>query len=236
MTVLAITGARGVVGSVLTPQLEAMGHDVIPLGLPDCDVLNANQLWHGLMRAEAVLHLAGVWEVEHYMSPERDERNALMLSGVLRTALSIGASQFIHASSVHVEDSFGLVANPPLEPVQACAQQFLTEPTSGYGWAKRDQEVLVRTFAPQFVGGAVSVRFGCVRPDNQPPPDENPAVAKHERAIWLENSDAAALIDCIVRGPRLAQFSVLYATSTNAGSPYDLTNPFGWAPQHGLAE
>lgn len=244
MVRIAVTGSSGVVGRVLVPRLADMGHEIVPIDIapdgdyPGIDILSdKRRLLRALFHTkDTVLHLAGVWDVEHFKSSERDPRNMLMFQTVMHLAASVGVRQFVHASSVHVEDSLRLFESPPPVLIRPEAGLYITSCPSGYGYGKRMQERALQSFARHFVLGAVSVRFGCMRADNQQPSDANPALAAHERAVWLDNDDAAALIDCIVNNPQPRAHDVLYATSDNPGVPYDLSNRFGWTPQHGRTD
>jgi|GEM_PF-1514197 nucleoside-diphosphate-sugar epimerase len=242
MSRIAITGAKGVVGRVLTEQLGGV-HDIIPIDLPEIDILaDPDKLKRVLEAADVVIHLAGVFGPkaegkENWLSPHQDPINTRLFGMVMNMATTLaenheqGPKQFIHASSIHVEDTLGFLGrNSGL--LVAKPNEFMTEPASGYGRSKRAQEIAVRHLAPVFTRGAVSVRLGGVTSDNLPlQQHRRPEVLDHEQRVWLEHSDLGRLVENLIEQPRVGQYDVLYAISANDGRFHDTANNFTWQPQ-----
>ncbi|MCG5432943.1 hypothetical protein LV457_11690 [Mycobacterium sp. MYCO198283] len=220
MTRLAVTGADGTVGRALRAALPAEV-TVVPVRLPDYE--------GEMVGADAVLHLAFATgppsEPEHFTSPHRNPVNTVLFVQALRGALTAGVPMFLHASSIHVEDTLHY-GGPPL---RALPKQFATAAASGYGRSKRQQEEALQASADRFPHGAVSLRLGAVTADNRPPISDDPALAEHERRVFCDRRDLAALVVAILAARRPG-YSVVYAVSDNAGRFHDLSNPFGWAP------
>lgn len=229
---VAITGAKGVVGSALGAGLTGL-YEIIPIDLPEIDATNEEQLAAVLKTANVVIHLAGVFgptseDKENWHSPHVDPVNKKLFDVALQVALDQDSiTQFIHASSIHVEDTLGalrrnmhLVARPGL---------YQTNAVSGYGEAKRSQEDALQSVARRFKDGAVSLRLGGVRANNLPPTDSNPEIHEHEQRVWLEHSELVGIVQAIIDTPRPG-YEVMYAISDNDGRFHDISNSFGWEP------
>lgn len=229
---VAITGAKGVVGAALAAGLAEV-YEIIPIDLPEVDATDEEQLAAVLKTANVVIHLAGVFGPasegkENWLSPYADPQNKKLFDVVLQAALDQSSvTQFIHASSIHVEDVLGALQNNM--PLAARPGLYQTEVTSGYGEAKRGQEGALQSVARRFKDGAVSLRLGGVRADNAPPRDINPDIHKLEQKVWLEHSDLANLVRSIIDDPHPG-YEVMYAVSDNEGRFHDVSNSFGWQP------
>lgn len=230
MPKIALVGSNGVIGNALSERLLPQ-YDVVPIDLPDIDACDARQMDRALQGVDTVIHLAGIFVQENWRTQAIDPRNALLLNSALQAAIRAGAQQFVHASSIHVEDSVGYMqTHGPSEMLVAKPREFVSRPASGYGLAKRIQELVVGQSSCNFISGAVSIRFGAVQADNMPiSKDDDPTVREHTRRVWLDHADQAALISSIIQNPTKG-FTALYAVSDNTGRFHDVSNPFGWHP------
>lgn len=238
---IAITGGNGVVGTALTSQLEGK-YDVISIDRPIDIIANPEEFQRALAGADTVVHLAGVFGLkkdgkENWRSPHRDPVNTKLFNTALRGAIESEATQFIHASSIHVEDTMefsarnsGLLAPQP--------RVFATETKSGYGQGKREQELWLEEHAGRFERGAVSIRLGGVTPDNAPMKEHgDPSVLAHEQRVWLEHGDLADLVGRIIEfEDNAASHDVVYAVSDNDRRFHDTKNQYGWTPTANSSE
>jgi nucleoside-diphosphate-sugar epimerase len=240
MKCVAITGANGVVGNLLRSKLE-QDYEIVNIDLPEVDVRNSMQLAKALKGADTVIHLAGIFGPssegkENYLSPHQDPVNLVLFRNTLQASLRATVRQFIHASSVHIEDSFGYSASFPdttSELLVARPGIFSTPSVTGYGNTKRLQEAELETFSSLFPDGAVSLRFGGIRTNNRPPSEEEvEPITIHERRTWLENGDLTRLMTAVLEQPSPG-YQTMYAVSDNYERFHDISNNFGWEPQAG---
>ncbi len=234
MRKIAITGAKGVVGSALTAGLQPK-YDVIQIDLPEIDARDEAAVARAIKGATAVVHLAGVFGSakegkESWSSPYIEPDNMRMVVSVLRAAQSAQVPQFIHASSIHVEDTHGHMRGGE-GMLQAMPRHYQTKTPSGYGENKRLQEQLIEAAAPRFAEGAVGLRLGGVNPNNRPPEHHaDSQILEHEQRVWLDHADLVNLVEHILEHPQSEQYHVIYAVSDNPGRFHDISNPFGWEP------
>lgn len=173
MNDVVITGASGTVGGALTPRL---GNDfvVVPVDRPEVDILeDSRRLRHRMRGSDAVVHLAfdpggDRTPREHWQEPTRNAVNTALLEVVLEATLTEGVRLFLHASSIHVEDSMAWAQRVGAPLWRARAGMFATEPASGYGASKREQETRLQAVADRLAHGAVCLRLGGVTPDDTP--------------------------------------------------------------------
>jgi len=238
---IAITGGNGLVGTALSSQLSDR-YDITRIDRPDVDIINDTEKFHNtLAGAKTIIHLAGVFGLkkdgkENWRSPHRDPINTELFNAAIRGAAEQGVKQFIHASSIHVEDTmeFSATNSGLLEPAPA---RFVTKTKSGYGVGKREQESLLSENTQLFEHGAVSIRLGGVTPDNLPMQQHADAeVLAHEHAVWVEHADLADLVARIIEQKNDASHEVVYAVSNNDNRFHDTRNRYGWTPSANSGE
>jgi nucleoside-diphosphate-sugar epimerase len=246
MISVAVTGAAGTVGRALTSRLGVHAA-VVPVDRPDVDILDDPERLRLLLRGcDAVAHLAfdpggDGTPREQWREPTRNPVNTALFDAVLDAALAEDVGLFLHASSIHVEDTMARSSRPG-PALTAEPGLFRTATPSGYGQSKREQEARLQAAAHRFARGAVSVRLGGVTPDDAPlAHHDEPAVLDHERRVWLAHADLADLVWAIIRtraapgfhepGFDASGFDVVYAVSDNPGRFHDVSNAYGWTPR-----
>ncbi|MFS0898014.1 NAD-dependent epimerase/dehydratase family protein [Mycolicibacterium litorale] len=237
MVTVAVTGAAGTVGRALTPRLRR-DHTVVAIDRPDADIRTDPGRIRSLLRGcDVVVHLAfdpggGGTPGEHWRLPTRNPVNTALFETVLDAALDARVGLFLHASSVHVEDTMSWARRTGASLLTARPGVFATETPSGYGRSKRDQEARLQAVADRFARGAVSLRLGGVTPDGAPLAEaEDPDVLEHERRVWLAHDDLAELVSTIIGVRATPGFDVVYAVSDNPRRFHDVSNRYGWTPR-----
>ena len=226
---VAITGATGKIGSVLTRGL--IGYALTRLG-PEtdwADPQNHEQLLRAFEEHEAVIHLAWIrpmgppepgatyWDL--LPADNRHTENLEMSAGMIRAAQEAGVRRVILASSVHA-DNFYDWNGPGL-----LSADRVPRPAGPYGAAKVLLEEQGRFHASRGLE-VICVRFGAVTASGEPRPTD-----QWERRIWLSHRDCIAVARACLDAPEVpGGFCVLYAVSDNEGRVHDTRNPFGWRP------
>ena len=123
---IAITGSRGVIGSILTPVISRE-FQVTELFLPETDVRDLDQVLGKLKGNEAVIHLVWNSKTENFKNGKIDPDNKLMAVNVYRASLKTGVKRVIIASSIHADNFYGRDAPPYL------SFDHIPEPDSPYG-------------------------------------------------------------------------------------------------------
>ncbi|MBO0679889.1 NAD(P)-dependent oxidoreductase [Mycolicibacterium sp. S2-37] len=236
MKSVVITGGSGVVGRALLGQLRD-DYTLIPIDRPELDILaDRAQLADALRGADVVIHLAfdpggHAGPAEHWRSERGNPVNEELFDTVLEVALAEGVALFLHASSIHVEDTMAWLRREGT-PLVARPNAFRTDTPSGYGRSKRAQEAQLAAAADRFARGAVSLRLGGVTPDGAPlRQHHDPAVLDHERRVWLSHADLADLVRRLIDSRSEPGFDVVYAVSDNPGRFHDVSNRYGWTPR-----
>ncbi|MES2059999.1 MAG: NAD(P)-dependent oxidoreductase [Patescibacteria group bacterium] len=133
MKKVAITGSKGVIGSVLVKGLRDL--EIVEIDLPDTDVLNYEAFVLKLVGCEAIIHLA--WKYADPDSPEFLD-SAKMFENALEASREAGIKRVILASSVHAGDG------------------------TSYGELKTKMESLSKEYAENNSIEIIAIRFGGV--------------------------------------------------------------------------
>ncbi|MFA6082183.1 MAG: NAD(P)-dependent oxidoreductase [Patescibacteria group bacterium] len=198
---IVITGATGVVGSVLVDGL-ANFHDVTPLTRLQCDMTNLELLSQCVPKdTDCLVHLA--WkDSDIYSEGQFDPDNIVMALNVLEVAVRYNIKHVVLASSVHVREYRGH------EGVISASDH--TMPTSLYGATKVYLEELGKYYARYHNLQVTAVRLGGVNRDDSP-------VGKDEQdynRIYLSHIDLITAFNDIVNEPNVpASFSMFYLVS-----------------------
>ena len=153
-----VTGGAGFIGSELTTQLVAAGHEVVVLdnlstgrwanieGLPSerliltiGDVRDRGAVAAAVHDVSIVFHLA-VINLRHALLHPRDAHdvNATGTLNVLEAARKAGVTRFVHVSSSEV---YGSAVRPTM------SEEHPTMPSTVYGASKLAGEALARAFS-----------------------------------------------------------------------------------------
>ncbi len=138
MKKVAITGAKGTIGSVLVKGLS--GLEIIPIDLPETDVLDQCALEEKVRGCEVLIHLA--WKyTEPNSSQFRD--SARMFSNAYKAAVDEGVKRVIMASSVHAGNG------------------------TAYGELKSEMEDMSHEYASKYPLEVIVIRFGGVNKEDK---------------------------------------------------------------------
>ena len=230
---IVITGAEGVVGSVLRAglagayELRCLTRTPQPFPSAVADITDEARLVEAFAGADAVIHLAGAvglqadWEdvLAHNITGTRN---------VFAAAHRAGVPAVIYASSGHVLDGAEQRAGAALYEL-ADARQFdestPPEPDTLYGISKLYGETLGRHYARHQGLRVISIRIGMVLPDDNPRTREaggrgrSSAMAPQERyprirAKWLSHRDCCQLFRCALTAKQVRD-AVVFGTSDN---------------------
>lgn len=217
---VAITGANGVIGTVLRNGLSEF--EITPIDLPGVDVRNYRKLLEVLRGHSAIIHLAWDANVDNFRSGGLNTDNLLMAYNVYRGAVEARVPRVIMASSVHADNFYAWKGPGLLSP------GLLPVPDSPYGASKVFMEALGRSYAAKGLE-VVCIRFGGVNSGDEPPAGDY-----CERVVWLSHKDCTALVRKCVNAKAISgNYAVVYAVSNNAGRIHDYSNPLGWVPGAG---
>jgi nucleoside-diphosphate-sugar epimerase len=183
---IAITGSRGVVGTVLTKGLAHM--DITQMDLPDRDICDYPTLVDAFRGQEAVVHLAWVAESAPG-SKALHHDNFTMIQQVYRAALEAGVPRVVMASSVHAADVRGL------HPSTVGRLSETGVPNGAYGAAKQFVESLGMYYAGKGLE-VTCLRFGAVNST-----DTEPTQNDFERAVWLRHKDLVSIVRAVLVRP-----------------------------------
>jgi predicted HD phosphohydrolase len=226
---VVITGADGMIGSVLTNGLTDYGLRGISPAIDGTDLGDCEQLLSAFSGRDAVIHLAwiggmgppelGVMYSELLPSDNRHTENLKMSAEIMRAARESGVRRVILASSVHA-DNFYEWKGPGLLSVERAPR-----PAGPYGAAKVILEEQGRYNASHGLE-VICVRFGAITAGGEPHPTD-----EWERRVWLSRRDCVELMRACLDTPEVrGGFCLLYAVSNNEGRVHDTRNPFGWHP------
>jgi nucleoside-diphosphate-sugar epimerase len=227
MAAILLTGARGVIGTVLS---AALGEEELRcVDLPEVDLRDAAAARAAVAGCRQVIHLAWDTRAENHLSGTFCAANAEMTFNVVAAALAASAERLVFASSVHtrtyapaarsIVEIRGGVGEPDVERAPI--------PDSPYGSAKLFGEALCRWAAAQGME-TVAIRFGGVNRADEPPRDD-----ELERRVWLSHRDCAAAVELALSAPLRDGCAVFTAVSDNAGRLHALENDLGWRPRDG---
>jgi len=216
---IAITGAKGIIGTVLQEGLRNE-FDVTALDLPEIDVRDYQKILNIFPGHNAVIHLAWNTKIDNFRSGDMDPQNVEMFHNVFKAALESGVPSVIMASSVHADAFDKWKGTDKILPNRTPV------PDSPYGASKVGMEAMGRYYATKGLQ-VVCIRFGGINPQNEPA-----AEPAYERAVWFSHNDCVSLVKTILKADNIPDnFVVMYGMSNNPGRIHDISNPFGWKPQ-----
>ncbi|MCZ8102825.1 MAG: NAD(P)-dependent oxidoreductase [Burkholderiales bacterium] len=226
---IAITGAAGVVGTALRPELAALGYALVLI-----DRSPVQDLAHGERAVQADVRdipamkaaLAGCTGVLHLASCTTDapwsQQVALSVEGTIslfEAVRAVGVGRVVYASSHHV-----VGFHPRGRPIGSAAVLL---PDSRYGVGKAFGESLAALYACKFGLQCLAIRIGNV---NTRPID------RRRLGNWISPRDLASLVAIGFEHPDIL-FDVVYGISDGTGRDYDNTRAFalGYAPHQSMS-
>jgi len=218
MKKIAITGAKGVIGSILRRGLS--DYKITPIDLPEIDVRDYEKLLEIFPGHDVVIHLAWDTKTENYKSGRINPDNILMTYNVYRAAIETKIPRVIMASSVHADNFYNW------KKQELMSVDRVPVPDSPYGASKVFMEALGRYFASKGLE-VICIRFGGVNPENKPPLDDF-----YERKVWLSHKDCISLIKRCIEARKIPNnFLIIYGVSNNTNRIHNYSNPLGWVPE-----
>ena len=244
MKTIVITGAAGLIGTVLTRGLEGryrvVGLDRArrrPPSVRRVDMAKPRSLETLFEGADAVVDLAGLPDVR---TPWKDvwANNLPATMNALEAARRAGARRFVFASSNHVTGMYE--REPPYSAIVAgdyagldpssiplIGPAWPIRPDGAYALGKVLGEAAARWHADELGLPAICLRIGTVNGADRP---RQP----RDFATLLTHADLLRLVDCALAAPDTLRFGVYYGVSRNTWRIWDITNAadeIGYEPQ-----
>lgn len=242
-----LTGAEGLIGSILRDRLAAnydwrfLTREPVA-GLPStaADIADLDAILPAFEGADAVVQLAGYptldgdWETILH-------NNIIGLRNVFEAARQAGVERIVYASSNHAvgmyeEDGLPDIYDPGAPARARIDHTVPWRPDSLYGVSKSFGEALGRYYSERFGLAVLCLRIGSVLPDDNPASERTPQAAPwlplsteqrywRMAATWLSHADTARLVDRALAAslPR-GHFDIFYGVSDNAGRFWDLSH------------
>ena len=229
MTVLAITGGTGRIGTALRPFLR----DEYQLRLLDVrepstrletgeefrqvDVSSLQSVEAAFEGVDAVLHLAGQPSTAATWTNVLKD-NIEGTRAVFEAARRRGAAKVVFASTNHVVGFYNLEGAWPISTTVAI------RPDSLYGVSKACGEALARYYADAFPMSIICLRIGWFT-------TRLPSMARLN-PLWISTRDLAQIVRLCLQTSR--RFGIYNATSNNAQGQWDLQSSreeLGYAPE-----
>lgn len=219
---ILITGAGGNLGGKLRRFLKAR-HELVLLSRHargDADICVAdlsvwNEAWVCLFeQVDVVVHLAAIAN-PHASWATLVSPNVDMVLNIYGACLEKRVRRVVFASSNHVMSGYR-GSDLPLfrSDTPPC-------PGNPYGASKLFGEHIGKSFSERHDISSINVRIGWnLRGlDNRATPESG----EWERAVWLSDRDYCQLMDCCINASASLKWAVINGTSTNTGTPWDLT-------------
>jgi nucleoside-diphosphate-sugar epimerase len=241
---IVITGAAGVLGTVLTRGLEGryriVGIDRArrrPPNVRRVDMARPRSLETLFDGADAVVDLAGLSD---HRTPWKDvwENNLPATVNALEAARRAGARRFVFASSNHVT---GMVEREPpysaivvgdytgLDPgsIPLVGATSPVRPDGAYALGKVLGEAAARWYSEALGLSAICLRIGTVNAEDRP-------LQPRHFATLLTHADLLRLVECALEAPADLRFGVYYGVSRNTWRFWDISDAaaeIGYEPQ-----
>ena len=234
---ILITGASGLIGTVLRRELKETGRytisgiDARPLeddslaGFTLADCYNFDAMEKAFASQDSVIHLAANAPVE---TPWHDvlRNNIASTHNVYEAARKHGVKRVVFASSNHAVGNFeldepyrsigvgdySLIGNDPAN-IPIVDHRVPIRPDSDYGVSKVFGEATGRYYSEHFGLEVACLRIGSVNPMNRPPNERG-------YATWLSHRDLAHLVDRCLQAS--LTFEIFYGVSNNKWRFWDI--------------
>lgn len=226
MNTILLTGAAGIVGTLLRPLLAARYPKILLTdiaGLSDLadnesfeqgDITDLEFVRSLTAKSDAIIHLAGKvgpdFTYDEILGP-----NIIGTHNVFQAAKDAGIKQIINASSHHAVGFY--------QRGDKIDHQTPPRPDSNYGLSKAFSEASASCFADKFAMNILSIRIGFVG-------DE--VIDERRLHTWISPRDLAQLIHIGLTNPNLGH-QIVYGVSDNPDPFFDNRNAarFGYIPQ-----
>lgn len=237
---VVLTGAEGVIGSVLRGRLDAI-FELVPLTRAPqtfashvADLTSPGDLRPAFAHADAVIHLAGAADVEAPWAAVLPD-NIVGTYNVFEAARAAGVPRVVLASSNHAIGMYEVDGSPDvyrLDDGRTFDASVPVRPDSLYGVSKVFGEALGRMYVDVHGMSVVCLRIGAVLADDDPssaragrPFRPLPVLSAEQarqrmRAVWLSHRDCAALFRRAVEAD--VQWATVFGTSRNPRRLWDL--------------
>ncbi|CAD5373494.1 Uronate dehydrogenase [Rubrivivax sp. A210] len=226
MSKVALSGAGGIVGSILRKGLRERGVDLRAAGgsRPLVPLFDGEDVMHGDLRDPAVVDrlLAGVDVLIHMAGtsvekplPEIIDNNLRALVEVYEGARRHKVRRVVFASSNH---AFGMY---PVEERLKLASAY--RPDGFYGLSKVWGEALARMYWDKHGIEGISLRIGTTM--GKPPENER------QLSTWMGDDDLLQLVQRCIDAPQVG-YAAVWGISNNTRAYYDLSegNAIGYQP------
>ena len=238
-----VTGASGVVGSVLWDRLahhyQLSGIDLRrdrDRGISQGDVRRPRSIARAFREIDAVIDLATGSAVD--LAWDRVERDIEGRVNVLEAARLNNVRRYVFASSNHVtgmyerDHPYSSIVAGDYERLGPASIPLITtgwpiRPDSPYGTGKAFTEAAGRYYAEQYGMSCICLRIGTVRADDRP------ANQRHYSTL-LSHGDLVHLVSCALEAPPEVAFGIYYGVSANTWRFWDIANAaeeLGYAPR-----
>ena len=217
---IAITGAKGTVGSALITNLDSEKLTILALDLPKHDITDPDDLVKSTVDCDAIVHLAWNTTLDNFGKTSIDPANNLMTFNIYEAAVRNHIPRVIMASSNHahrhdLRDSDGCI-RPSIEP---------PIPDSPYGAEKVFMEALGRYYAHSHHLEVICIRIGNVNAEDKPKPS-----IPTDPLRWLSHADLGRLVTCCLESSTVpSNFQIIYGVSNQ--DVFDWSNPFEYVPR-----
>jgi UDP-glucose 4-epimerase len=196
---LAVTGARGRVGTAVVDLARAEGHEVVAIDRPDVDVTAYDSLAAAVEGCDALVHLAAHPRPHQWPDHEVHHNNVTASYNALRVAAQLGIDRVCLASSVNAVGG-GYTRRPRYEyfPLDEGHPTFNEDPYSLSKWiAETQADSIARRYEHMSIA---SLRLHWVR-DDRPvgaPPDDPEKGGFAVRDLWGYVLRPAAARACLL--------------------------------------
>ena len=222
---ILITGAAGIVGTLMRPRLRKPGRvlrllDIVPVEAGQDEVITASVTDAAAMTAacadvDAVIHLGG-----HSRENSWEEILSVNINGtqvVLDAARAAGVPRVILASSNHAA---GFRPIGPELPADSSPR-----PDTYYGVGKAAMEALGSLYHSRFGMDVIVIRIGSCFPDPL-------KLGKRGLTTWLSPDDGARLFEACLTAPSPG-YRVIWGVSNNTRRIYSLdeARALGYEPK-----
>jgi nucleoside-diphosphate-sugar epimerase len=170
---IAVTGARGMIGTATVNYCREQGADVMgadTVGRPlageftrflNADLTDLGQVYDVLHGADAVIHLAAIAAQRIFPSAQTFFTNVGMTWNVLEAAARLGIPRVVLASSIQV--NYTITPRTPLRfQYLPLDEEHPVVPQEDYGLSKLVGEVCANTFAEHWGLSVISLRLPMV--------------------------------------------------------------------------